>query len=52
LRVSGEKPLTVQMEHVGEDGSWDPDELHKMKDNCDRAVSISKRFSGIWDFPP
>ena len=33
----GVKSLTVQMERVGEDGSWELDELRKMKDNCDKA---------------
>ena len=33
----GVKSLTVQVEHVGENGEWDLDELQKMKDNCDKA---------------
>ena len=33
----GVRSLTVQMERVGEDGSWELDELKRMKDNCDRA---------------
>jgi mannonate dehydratase len=31
------KSLTVQMEHVGDDGSWELDELKRMRDNCDKA---------------
>jgi hypothetical protein len=33
----GVKSLTVQMERVGEDGSWELDELQKMRDNCEKA---------------
>ena len=34
---SNVRSLTVQMEHVGDDGSWELDELKRMRDNCDKA---------------
>src|SRR6266700_7751744 len=33
----GVKHLTVQLRSVAKDGSWDSDELKRMRDNCDRA---------------
>src|SRR5438034_11204775 len=33
----GVKCLSGQLGQMGEDGSWDPDGLRKVKDNCDRA---------------
>jgi len=33
----GVKHLTAQLRKVSEDGSWDLDELKRMKDNCDKA---------------
>jgi mannonate dehydratase len=33
----GVKHLTVQLRGVGRDGGWDSGELHRMRDNCDRA---------------
>src|SRR3981081_1636449 len=33
----GVKHLTAQLRKVSEDGSWDLDELKRMKDNCDTA---------------
>ena len=33
----GVKHLTAQMRKVGDDGSWDLDELKRMRDNCDKA---------------
>src|SRR5690349_10925375 len=33
----GVKHLTIQVRSVGSDGAWDSDELHRMRDNCDRA---------------
>lgn len=36
----GVKHLTAQMRKVNPDGSWDLDELKRMKDNCDNAGFI------------
>src|SRR5260370_4073125 len=36
----GVKHLTAQLRKVAEDGSWDLDELKRMKDNCDKAGFI------------
>jgi mannonate dehydratase len=33
----GVKHLTAQVRKVGPDGSWDSDELKRMRDNCDKA---------------
>jgi mannonate dehydratase len=33
----GVKHLTAQVRKVGTDGSWDSDELKRMRDNCDKA---------------
>ncbi|MCZ6515521.1 MAG: mannonate dehydratase [Acidobacteria bacterium] len=32
----GVKHLTAQVRKMSEDGAWDPDELKRMRDNCDR----------------
>src|SRR5579872_2167818 len=36
----GVKHLTAQMRNVGKDGSYDLDELKRMKDNCDKLGFI------------
>lgn len=36
----GVKHLTAQLRKVSQDGSWDLDELKRMKDNCDHAGFI------------
>jgi mannonate dehydratase len=36
----GVKHLTAQLRKVSEDGSWDLDELKRMRDNCDKAGFI------------
>src|SRR5215831_16724885 len=33
----GVKHLTAQVRKVAADGSWDSDELKRMRDNCDKA---------------
>ncbi len=33
----GVKHLTAQLRKIGPDGAWDPDELKRMRDNCDKA---------------
>src|SRR5881397_216590 len=40
----GVKHLTAQMRNRREGGGWDPDELKRMKDDCDRHGVILKPF--------
>ena len=43
----GVKHLTAQVRKRAADGGWDPDELRKMKDDCDRPASRSKPSAWI-----
>src|ERR1017187_1744632 len=36
----GVKHLTAQVRKVGPDGAYDPDELKRMKENCDKAGMV------------